>query len=1150
MTELKLALLGKLDIRLDGEPVTGLTSAKAQALLCYLAVTGRPHFRPTLAGLLWSDMPEANARTNLRRELSSLRRTVRAHLIITRQEVAFNRDAPYWLDVEVFESSAGHAPQSARHLEGIERLREAVELYRGDFLEGFYVRDAPAFEEWVLVQQTRLRELALQALHKLSVHYAQQGEAGLENGIKYTSRLLALEPSREEAHRQLMLLLAQSGQRGAALAQYEACQQVLSEDLGVEPGPETRELHERIRDGEIREPARREPQTSKLPTPLVPLVGRERELAQIGERLGDRDCRLLTLIGPGGSGKTRLAVEAAAQQSDRFGHGVFFVYLAPVQTVAAIVPHIAQSLDFTFHGPEDPQQQLCDYLREKNLLLILDNFEHLLTLPALQASPPAGAVHTAERSGLLASRFAGDGRSEGAVNLVAAVLRTAPDVKVLVTSRARLNARGEHLYPVPGMDLPAKETVEDALDYSAVQLFVQSARRAQPAFEADADSVPHVVRICRTVQGMPLALLLAASWADLLSPAEIADQIAARSINFLETDWRDVPERQRGMRAVFDHSWHLLTEPQRAVMQALSVFRGGFAREAAEHVTSASLRDLKALVERSLLHRTPAGRYGMHELLRQYAAEKLEQAPDEGEAVRDRHSAYYVAALQRWAVDSKGPRQQEALVEIRSEIENARAAWDWAVEQGRISRLEEALEGLCRFYEWRGRYREGEAMCRAATNIPTARSRADDKRVLTRILAWQSSFNRILGHLDVASQLLQQSLNILADPQLAEQDTRADRAFVLREMGSVAFHSNREEARRLWERSLALYEALGDQWGIAEVKVNLGASARTRGAAGEARQLLEETLVIRRALGDRKGIADSLRSLGVFARTEGRLEEAEDLTRESIEICRQMGDRVGIALGLSYLAGGLIYDGKFAEAHPLFEETAAIFSDLGMRNRFAEVVGLLGWALVNLGRYEDAREQSQVALTIFKEVGDQRGIAISLLGLGEVALAEEAYAEAQELLQESVSIFREIGQRDELALALAASARVAQMLGQLSQARKHVYEALWIAFETRALAPAVFAVARIAQLLADQRKVERTVELYALATRYTYLSNSRYWEDTAAKHITGVAVNLPPETVATAQERGRARDLWETAEELLDELRALGWASSGEPGAV
>jgi DNA-binding SARP family transcriptional activator len=361
--ELQLALLGNLEIRRDGVPVGGLSSGKAQALLCYLAVTGRPHLRPTLVGLLWGDMPEANARNNLSKALNHLRQVVGRHLSITRQAVAFDGEIPYWLDVEIFEarvngaSTAGAAAEVAPSLPGITsarldigRLQSAVDLYRGDLLEGFYVRQAPAFEEWVLAQRARLRELALQALHSLTVYHAGRGAAGHAEGIDYATRLLVLDPWREEAHRQLMLLLARSGQRGAALAQYEACRQALAEGLGVEPGVETVALYERIRDGEVGEAkgedargreARAVPPVPKrsggdpvvpvaLPPflsttcpddrPTVPVVARERELAQLNgylEKALVGQGRVVFVTGEAGSGKTVLVEEFARRAQAR-----------------------------------------------------------------------------------------------------------------------------------------------------------------------------------------------------------------------------------------------------------------------------------------------------------------------------------------------------------------------------------------------------------------------------------------------------------------------------------------------------------------------------------------------------------------------------------------------------------------------------------------------------------------------------------------------------------------------------------------------------------------------------------------------------------------------------------------------------------------
>jgi DNA-binding SARP family transcriptional activator len=321
--ELQLALLGNVEVRRDGVSVTGFRSYKAQALLYYLAVTGCPHTRPALAGLLWGEMPEAKALTNLRQTLTNLRHLVGSHLTISRGEIAFNRDRPYWLDVEDFEALAAGASAEM----GVAAWREAVELYRGDFLEDFYVRNALEFEEWALAQQARLRELAVQALQGLALNYTRQGDAGRATAITYTSRLLALEPWREEAHQGLMLLLAQGGQRGAALAQFETCRQVLAQELGVEPGPETRTLYQRIRDGELNGfyPSLVPTQIPSPSTPRLPafldsgaepkeiegsiFVGRKRELARLDGFLEKalRGRGVVSFVtGEAGQGKTSL----------------------------------------------------------------------------------------------------------------------------------------------------------------------------------------------------------------------------------------------------------------------------------------------------------------------------------------------------------------------------------------------------------------------------------------------------------------------------------------------------------------------------------------------------------------------------------------------------------------------------------------------------------------------------------------------------------------------------------------------------------------------------------------------------------------------------------------------------------------------------
>jgi predicted ATPase len=663
---LTFRLLGKPQVSRGGAVVTGFISAKVQALLFYLVATGRLHTREALAGLLWGHMPEAQASKNLRNALSNLRALVGEHLLITREEVTFNRDSPYWLDVEVFLSAL--ADMGNKDLGALHR---AVELYQGDFLEGFYVAEALDFEEWAAGRRSLLKGMMLQALHTLVAGHLEREEYAA--GLEYGNRLLALEPWREETHRHMMLLLARSRQRSAALAQYETCRRLLAAELGVEPMPETTALYQRLK-------ATAAPPAHNLPPQPTPFVGREAELAEIARFLNNRDAPLLTLVGPGGIGKTRLALQAAARCVDpdvafetRFAHGVFFVPLAPLGAAergaaqASLIAAMADALPFSFQGPIHPQAQLLNYLREKRLLLILDNFEHL----------------------------AGEARQLGDI------LQLAPGIKVLVTSRVRLNLREEWLLEVTGLDYPpvdplsgAPRLAERAPEaYSALALFGQQARRVQTGFTLSGEDTTHIARICQLVEGVPLGIELAASWLRVLSCSEIAAEIE-RGLDFLTSSLQNVPERHRSLRAVFDHSWNLLSPPEQALFRQLSVFRAGFQREAAARVVGASLPLLAGLADKSLLRRSAAGRYEVHELLRQYVEEKLQQRPDEYRQVHDAHCRYYAELMSQHQAQLKGEEVQTALSALSAERENVRAAWNWAVEHRRVDELNQFMDCL------------------------------------------------------------------------------------------------------------------------------------------------------------------------------------------------------------------------------------------------------------------------------------------------------------------------------------------------------------------------------------------------------------------------------------------------------------------------
>ncbi len=353
-------------------------------------------------------------------------------------------------------------------------------------------------------------------------------------------------------------------------------------------------------------------QEHNLPTQPTSFIGRGPEVAKIIELLADPDCRLLTLVGTGGIGKTRLAIGAATKMVDAFAYGVYFVPLQSIQSTDFLISAVADAIKLPLSGQQDPQIQLFNHLDNKEMLLVLDNFEQLL--------------------------------DKGGAQLLVNILKAGSSVKLLVTSREVLNLQEEWLYPIHGLPVPDNVQTQNPEIYGAVQLFVERARQVQRDFSL-ADESEQVIRICQLVEGMPLAIELAASWTKVLSCANIAAEIQ-RNINFLSTSLRDVPERHRSMEAVCEQSWQLLPAEERRVFKRMSVFRGGFRREAAQAVAGASLSGLLRLVDKSLLRREASGRYAIHELLRQYAEEQLAQTSSEEIAnTRELHCTYYMAFL-------------------------------------------------------------------------------------------------------------------------------------------------------------------------------------------------------------------------------------------------------------------------------------------------------------------------------------------------------------------------------------------------------------------------------------------------------------------------------------------------------------------------
>ena len=1085
MQQLALYLLGPPRVELNDEPVH-IGRRKALALLAYLVVTrsdrGLRHSRDSLAALLWPEHDHASARAELRRSLSVLKKTLDGEWLTADQEtIGLNPDASLWLDMEHFHSLTpawrGHGhPETDVCPRCLPPLTEAVELFRGDFLAGFTLRDSPDFDDWQFFQTQGLRDELAGVLERLAHGHCAQGE--LDLAIGHARRWVALDPLHEPAHRLLMRLYAQADQRAAALREFGECERLLKEELGVPPEEETKQLYQAIKEKrEISQPVGCTVLPVSQPLPhriyyraaqLTPFIERGGLLAEIATHLQDSTSRLLTLVGAGGSGKTRLALEAASDQTGSFEQGVYFASLGPLQSVESIVPTVAEALGITFQTAAgvpagfEARKQLLAYLRQKNVLIIMDNYEHLL---------------------------------EGA-DLVTDILAAAPNVQILVTSRARLNVQGEHLLNIAGMEVPdwdsTDELFEHTVQYSVVKLFLQCARQAQPSFALTQDNLADVVHICHQVEGMPLGVLLAASWVGVLTPAEIRAEIS-RSFDFLEIELRDIPERQRSMRAVFDHSWNLLTTRQQAIMKALSSFRGGFTRQAAEQVTGVTLPEMRALVDRSLIQREPgpAGRYQIHELLRQYAADKLAIEPAEMEKVKNRHCSFYTHFLQQKESHLLGREQQRELMKIEAEIDNVRIAWNWAVSRGRIENINLSLDSLSEFYSKRARNQEGLQVCAMAAQKliqmqPTITKRRI-KNVYARVISRQGRFSSGLGQVERGKELMRKSLAIFRDLDMQREiaDSLCHLAYV---------SSPNKERVSLVEEAVNIFQELGEQNGLVSAFHLQGRDAMVQGEYEKARQLYQARLAITREKGIQDGIAHSLCMLGSTAWVVGEYRQAEQLYQESLALYREIDNQAGIALNLTGLGRDAMGMKAFGDAEQLIKESLAICQEFNLTFN-------LGYALESLAR-------------VAHEMGE--------------------YTKAIQFAQECIEDSRSLPIPFWAALAFGVLGDATKELNDLGRSRNYYRQALEMAMPIGAKPAILLTLVGIANQLAIEGDKGKSLELLILVVHHP--ASWQWTKDKAMDHIAELEIELSPEVVATAQERGQGLNLEPILAELLAEL--------------
>jgi len=1010
--KLRISTFGGLLIQRDGEPVTGLASRKAEALLVYLACTGRPHSRESLATMFWDDRSQSRALGNLSVLLTSLRKHLAPYLIITRQTVAFNLESKYWIDVARVKGGldAWKKSKNARKIntvENFELITGVLDSYDGNFLEGFYIRDSQGFEEWALMEREHWRWRVIEALDEVVTQQLVRGEYW--EGIRAARRLLEMDPLRERTHRHLMVLLSRSGQRSGALTQFEVCRSILKDELGVQPSRKTKRLYDRIR-------AARRTSSSLLPTQGTPFLDRKGELAEVLTILANPDCRLLTILGPGGIGKSRLALRVGESLVDVYLNGVGFISLAAVSSPEFLISTIAENLGLQLRDQSGMLEQLVDYLRDKEILLILDNFEHL----------------------------------QGGINTLIKMMRQVPNLKLLVTSRERLNLREEWLFDLDGLHYPGEHLVMedktnfkglDIESYAAVQLFLQGAHRIKPNFHIKGENGQNVARICQLLEGMPLGIELVSTWVRSLSCQEITRRIEG-NLETLATTMQDMPKRHRSMLTVFDHSWKLLDSNEQRTFMKLSVFRGGFDRIAAEKVTGASTEILSKLVDKTLVRITPSkggeseGRYEIQGLLRQYGARKLSLHPNEHARTRELHCIYYSNLLNRKESLLHGVDQKTALEEMGLEIENIRLAWQEACEHSHIEQINKSLSSLYRFYFVRAWFQEGQkAFERAVTALvgtghKVASANQAVARTVGRLIVRKGIFYGQLSRYEEAETLLQEGLSIHRELDIPEEI-----AFSLDGLGQVYRMTSRYElARKALEESFSIYQEIGHRLGVADVLNHLCNLAYRTSDYAEAEQYLQETLSIRREFGDQQGIARCLLNLGTIVYRGGRYERAEQLARESLSVCESIGDHWGISACLNNLGNVAERLGKYVDAKELYEQSLEIKEDIGHRASIATSLYNLGKIAHHLGENEKSIQLYDNSIRIITEIGNQWSYANALQGLGIVLLAVGSSLEAEEKMLESLRIAQEIGVVVLQEAALVGMAEIFAHKGEIERA--------------------------------------------------------------------------------------------------------------------
>lgn len=796
-----------------------------------------------------------------------------------------------------------------------------------------------------------------------------------------------------------------------------------------------------------------------LPVQTTPFLGREKELLEIEHLLQIPECRLLTIIGPGGIGKSRLALQAAADMIEIFTQGVFLISLAPLNSVQFLISAIADQIKFSFYSRHDPKEQLLNYLSEKKLLLILDNFEHII---------------------------------EGA-SIITEILKNAPQVKIIVTSREMLNLQGEWLHQVQGLEFPAGEKV-DIGDFSAVQLFLHSARRIKTDFTPSGKEMGYIVRICQLVSGIPLGIELASSWLRILSLDEITKEIE-KNLDFLTSRMRDLPERHHSMRAVFEYSWNLLSAGEKELLARLSVFPRKFSRAAAEKIAGATLPLLTSLIDKSLLLRDSSGYYEIIGVLRQYAGEKLRTMQEVEQQTINLFYEFYADFVDSIKDGLYSAQNVSIVNEVKNELDNIRTAWSGIVEKGDEKLIEKSLMGIFLIYDSNGWFKEGaESLQRIIDRLGKKEKRGKHSKIIEipligKIYNKQAKFLCQLGFYEDAIKLLNRSFEIAR-----KYKNKEDISAYFNALGNVLYmRSQFEEARKVYNNWLETAKELNHEKEIAGAYNNLGVISYVLGEFDKAKELFETSKIIAEKIGYKKGIAFANTNIALVLHATGNHQEAKKIFLEELNFDQEFGDKINIANTLNNL--GLVYKA--------------------------------------LNEIDDAKEVFEQSLKIRQEIGDRMGITISLNNLGDIAYIQKRYEDAITLFSEWKRISQSLNDASGEMKSYMNMGRVFIAEKDYESAKKHLFKAMQMILQNNYMEDLNDIMYLFADLLSATGNETLALKLICFVIAHeTKDKNLLNLANELLNKLTGV---LPAAEIAAAREEVKSA----TAEKYIQEIATL-----------